>query len=131
MRTQQFSTDISKWVKKAKGGMDEAVRKITFGVFVNISIGSPVDTGRFRGNWMVGLGVRPKGYQPEGFGDLTSTLAAAQAQIWKIKGPGITYIANNVPYAMALERGHSMQAPRGMVIITLDKIDMIVKDALK
>jgi hypothetical protein len=57
-------------------------------------------------------------------------LAEAQAKLVRGSGAGHTiYIVNNLPYANALENGHSKQAPSGMVKVTLQEFPGIVSAA--
>jgi hypothetical protein len=126
---EDFVASLLAFTTKTKTQMDVMVRKITFGVYYNICLGSPVDTGRFLGNWQIGLGIIPLGEL-----DVSNTNRALQAALGhsileKAKAGGIIYIANNLPYALALEYGHSQQAPSGMVRITLANINQIVAGA--
>ena len=83
---------------------------------------TPVDTGRARSNWRVGIGQAPgkviAPYSPGhklGIGET----ANADAAIAKIKStlanprrkPHNIYLKNNVHYIGKLNRGHSSQAP--------------------
>ena len=49
-----FAIDVSKFVKKAKGNIDLAIRKMIFEVFKRIVVRTPVDTGRCKAGWTVG-----------------------------------------------------------------------------
>lgn len=106
-----------------------SVRKIMLEVFTGVVMKSPVDTGRFRGAWVVS--GRP--YSPsdlDRFDKMGSeTIREAVAKIRAMPFPGHpTYIINPLPYAQVLEYGRedgspgSMQAPQGMVRITLAEI---------
>ena len=77
-------------------------------------LATPVDTGRARGNWRVGIGGRPTGFDPNDT-DANAALAQGQSAIetWK-SGEGSIYITNNVPYIVPLDEGSSAQAPNGM-----------------
>ena len=46
------------------------------------------------------------------------------------KAGDVFYITNNLPYAMAIEMGHSQQAPQGMVRTTAEEFADAVKTAL-
>ncbi|NTX09022.1 hypothetical protein, partial [Myxococcus sp. CA040A] len=41
------------------------------------------------------------------------------------------YVTNNLPYARRLEFGHSAQAPRGMVRVTVARLREILEGALE
>jgi hypothetical protein len=73
--------------------------------------------GQFRGNWQLGINARPTGWI-EGKIDPTgvSTVAENLAKIPLAASRGYTFhLVNNVPYARALENGHSSQMPRHMI----------------
>lgn len=115
-----FSSDVAKFVKKTNMRGDVVVRKIAFEAYARVLKRSPVDTGRFRGNWNVGIGqtdqsiaagvpqraegaehASPPTTGEEGYGNAT---------IVRAKWGDTIIISNNLPYAIALERGHSSQA---------------------
>jgi hypothetical protein len=72
--------------------------------------------GQFRGNWQLGVDVKPGGWlqgniDPTGF----ETLAGNIARIPTHASRHSYFITNNVPYAWRIEQGWSSQAPRPMV----------------
>lgn len=142
-----FALDLSKFATKAMERADEAVRRIVIGVAVNIDKRSPVGNpelwqspppkgytgGRFRGNWQygnyagAGIPMSETGVIDPSGEDTQGVIAAAIPN----KAAGIRHILiNNVPYAMALERGHSTQAPSGMVGLAIVEFQQSVDDAV-
>lgn len=113
-----FSADISRFVAQAKGAVDEATRRATVLLAQGVVLKSPVDTGRFRGNWMFGSGAVPRGVSEVVDASGQATLARLIALIGKSSAGGVTYLSNNLPYAVRLENGWSDQAPQGMVRLT-------------
>lgn len=114
-----FAANISYFVKKTKIKGVLVMKKIAFDGLRGVVLKSPVDTGRFRGNWQVSINtvdltVDPKKFDKAGPG----TLAAGQNKMNAVKWEDTIYISNNVPYAGPLEYGHSKQAPRGMLRLT-------------
>ncbi|EGK2962288.1 HK97 gp10 family phage protein [Escherichia coli] len=90
------------------------IRYIAIQILTAIDIAAPVDTGRFRNNNLVLL-------QHPDFGisdnvDPNGTIAVQRGigVISKAANYGVIYIQNNLPYAEALENGHSQQAPTGV-----------------
>lgn len=88
---------------------------------------SPVDSGRFRGNWQLEVGAEPsgtlnvvnraaKGTMP------TETFSPAAASVQKALPFEPIYIVNNLPYAQALENGHSKQAPAGVLAVSVAEL---------
>jgi hypothetical protein len=92
---------------------------------------SPVDTGRFRANWQIGFNQPDTKTTDET--DLTgmAQISRAQSELNSIKINGQTiYITNSLPYAYRLEyEGWSLQAPQGMVRITLAELSGILNKA--
>lgn len=126
-----FSRQVESFVRVAKERASQVVRKATLGVLANVVAASPVDTGRFRGNWQAGVGARPTG-EVEGVDrDGGATIAAAAATLENASLGDTVYVANNLPYARRLEFGHSQQAPRGMVRLTLANLREILAEAVK
>ena len=80
--------------------------------------GTPVKTGFARASWwknIGGVGSHPN--QPT----KGETVSAPLYPLGKLKFTDKAYLANNAPYILALEYGHSAQArnPDGMIRITL------------
>jgi hypothetical protein len=97
---QAFTADIAGFISKAQDRFDTVFRKTALEVEKRVVIRTPVDTGRARAGW--GLAMQ---------GKFTAVLA------------------NNVPYIVKLEYGHSKQAPAGMVRPTLAEFSNIVSVA--
>lgn len=125
--TGTFELDIARFVAKAKGNVDLVVRKISLDIFKRVIIKSPVDTGRFRGNWQVQIGSIPAGTLELEDKSGTATVAKVTAETLGLKAGEIIYLVNNLPYARRLEYGYSKQAPSGMVRITLQEFPQIVR----
>ncbi|KQI67043.1 hypothetical protein AN189_17625 [Loktanella sp. 3ANDIMAR09] len=121
---------ISQWTEKAKGRMDTLVKKVAIDAFSEVILKSPVDTGRFRGNWQVAIGSVPDGIllvdDPTGQVTISKVTAVAQG----VKAGQVITLVNNLPYAQRLEYGWSNQAPGGMVRLTAQRWQAIVDKAL-
>lgn len=98
---------------------DEHMRRVIMRMFQQIVTSSPVDTGAFRGNHRIGVNGMQAGSLD--IIDLSgaSTISKAQRDLLQAKLGDRVYIYNNLPYAIPLERGHSMQAPLGIYSIAL------------
>ncbi len=87
--------------------------------------------GRFRGNWQFSIDLPSAGeldrIDPSG----NEAIAALREQVQALTIGQTAYIVNNLPYAIPLEYGHSTQAPRGMVRVTLDRFQGIVDEAIR
>jgi len=122
----EFSRRIIIIARRAEQGADELVRKVALAADQAVVMGTPVDTGRARSNWIVSLGVPATGtidaYAP---GEARSTEAAntqaaldqGEAVISRYTGGEGTsiHITNNLPYIQRLNDGYSAQAPANFV----------------
>ena len=138
----QFAIDVSKFGAKTEQQISLAVRKIALDLFTRVIMRSPVDTGRFRANWQTTVGERATGTReafdkgpvlPGGIGAAAGSVAAQEALEVVTRaplGPDL-WLANNLPYAVPLENGHSPQAPGGMVKLSMLEVPGIVATAAK
>lgn len=85
-------------------------------------VSTPVDTGRARSNWIVGLGPSTRmidAYVPgEGGGTGGANAAAALQQakdFLSANDVSVIYISNNLGYIQYLNEGTSAQAPAGFI----------------
>lgn len=108
-----FTLDINKFIKKVEKRTDAVIGKLVLELFNSVVRKSPVDTGHFRNSWYItGSPTEIKQAQ-----DALEQISPGS--IAKMAEGGAVYIVNNVPYAMALEFGHSKQAPHGMARLTV------------
>ena len=132
-----FANQMKAWERKTERKMDLAVRKIALEMFRRIILKSPVDTGRFRGNWQLAIGSVPEGTLELDDKTGTATIAKGAATVMGINAGDTIYFANNLPYARRLEEGgypdgpkvengRSSQAPNGMVALTVQEFQSVV-----
>ena len=82
---------------------------------------TPVDTGRARANWQIGIGNaagQTTATDKQAFGS-DPPLSPALKQI---DGEQVVFITNSLDYIEALENGSSQQAPSGFVRITIARL---------
>lgn len=97
---------------------NQTVRAICLWFYGLVTAKSPVDTGRFRGNWNVAINAEDSTVDPDANmnsvagNDEQNGAIMATADFF---GGDTVYISNGLPYAMPLEFGHSQQAPQGIV----------------
>lgn len=130
MSSGQFSLDLRRAIDAAKDQQEVAIKKIVIDFFSDVIAKSPVDTGRFRGNWQCGINSRPAGTvntldkTPAGSAG-GNTVAQMAVKVAASHGAKEYWLVNNLPYAGVLEYGRangqpgSQQAPAGMVRISL------------
>lgn len=119
-----FSIDLSRFAVNSEKQMKTVIQKITMEAFAGVVLKTPVDTGRLRANWSPSIGS-PTGVAYDGKFDKTggATIALAQRTTLDWNCIGSIYLCNNLPYAGAIEYGHSkVKAPAGMVRVTLAEI---------
>lgn len=130
-----FAIDLSNITEKYKVRLDVIVRKVSFDLFGNVIMRSPVDTGRFRQNWQVGINQQPsdvlegtdKGsVNQSGVGDSRAKVKAL-GELKSAKGGDVIYLVNNLPYADRLEDGWSPQAAGGIVGVSVAEFKDIVE----
>lgn len=129
--TKTFAVDVARFAQKTKISMDLVVQRLTFQVFRDIVMKTPVDTGAARANWQVGITFPPDGKVEAVDKSGGATVAGVAQTVSAIRAGGITYIVNNLPYVMALEFGSSKQAPQGMVRTTLASIESSLGRAMR
>ncbi len=122
-----FAEQLKGLIDKAHGDVDRAVRQSVVLATQSLVLKSPVDTGRFRANWVMGVGAINRATSPalDKSGGVAISRIAEQMQT-QPEG-AVFYITNSLPYAKALEYGHSDQAPAGMVRLTVVELPNLIK----
>lgn len=122
-----FTLALSQFAEKAKGNADAAIRGVVLEIDGRLKVRSPVDTGRFRQNWIYATGAAPTGTIETTGTTANPSPASAPPALVPGSGAGkVHYLVNNLPYAWALETGHSKQAPIGLVGLTVMEFAGIV-----
>lgn len=124
MSARQFEIELTaEWAAKVDD-IAEAVAGIGLLALTGIVRKSPVDTGRFRGNWITSVGgVSGATFdRVDPSGSLSINEGAGSLMGYPNTMPTI-YLQNNLPYANRLENGWSRQAPGGMVALTVAEIE--------
>ncbi len=120
-RAKQFSIDLTRWgTSLEKEQAPNFIRKIALELLKKVTMKSPVDTGRFRANWMVGIGGADETTTENTVNDAVMRGAIVLTGYKTLKQ---IHISNNLPYAAALEHGHSQQAPLGVAEISVAEIE--------
>lgn len=114
-----FADQLRRIAEKRKAAIETAVKSTVLEMHASMVRMSPVDTGRFRASWSIGVGA--PGPLPAGLRFDAASVAALQVRgdlaDWQ---PGQTiYVTNPMPYGPKLENGWSKQAPAGMVRVTI------------
>ena len=124
-----FALDISHFINHAGSNINTVTKKIVLDVMRSVIRKSPVDTGRFKGNWQYGTGTMPTGTTDIHDEGGSGTIAHITGQVPQQASGKLHYIVNNLPYSIRLENGWSSQAPSGMVGLTISEYQGIVRRA--
>lgn len=116
-----FSRALATLGRFCTDNYDAIVTKTVIDLFASIVELTPVDTGRARANWAMSMDLNDKG----DFVDLTDM---AEFEYTTKRGDTI-WIWNNLVYIVPLEEGHSKQAPRGMVALSLQRFDKFLMES--
>lgn len=115
------SKNVNKVTVSLSEFTERLVQRVTLRITANLQEDTPVDTGWARSNWVPSIGDPFRGLAGSKNGDITlidpspsETGKADVAANYKLT-MGAVYISNNVPYILALNEGHSGQAPRAFV----------------
>lgn len=123
-----FALDVSKFVEKAKKNPEKVMRQVSIKLFSAIIKASPVDTGRFRMNWMASGGTPASGVTDAT--DKSGNIATGNATSFVLKATDWREftLTNNLPYAQRLEYGWSQQAPQGMVRTNISRFQQLINE---
>lgn len=126
-----FAIQMRRFTDKSNENIDKAVRKISLETFRNVIVMSPVDTGRFRGNWQTSIGAPVSGtvelVDPSG----QMTVAQVAGDTQRMSAGDVIFMVNNLPYGPRLENGWSNQAPNGMVALTVQRFQPLADAVIR
>lgn len=135
-----FALDVSKFVEKAKKNPEKVMRQVSIKLFSAIIKASPVDTGRFRMNWMASGGNPASGVTDAT--DKSGNIAIGNATGFVLKAADWREftLTNNLPYANVIEYGgypgggpntvggFSKQAPQGVVRVNVLRFQQLIDE---
>lgn len=131
VEVKKFQLDLSRFAETAGDRAEIAIRKIALDLFTAIVRRTPVDTGRARSSWTLGIDkaittVAPKSKAKTGAGTATKRALAHTAKLSKYRIGQSIFIVNNLEYIVFLEDGTSDQAPFGMVKVAIADIQTAI-----
>lgn len=126
-----FAESLAAFAEQAKEAIDDVFREVVIEIGTSVIRLSPVDTGRFKGNWQFTVGAPSNQSIDTVDKSGHETIAELVAQASNLEAGQVAYIVNNLVYGVPLEYGHSDQAPAGMVQITLARFQQIVLEAIR
>jgi hypothetical protein len=136
MNGSNFSKDLKHFGKAfLPERSSDFFRKVTLAAYQGVITTSPVDTGRFRLSWRVSVNTvnttvsdepaTTSSYRgaPAGAPEISASgLHLAITTMKEAKNVNNIFISNNLPYATALEQGHSDQAKNGIVRLVAQQL---------
>ncbi|AZC19543.1 hypothetical protein C4K40_4162 [Pseudomonas sp. CMR5c] len=126
-----FSRTLEQFRDQALEDMNEVFRRVMIEIGSTVIRLSPVDTGRFKGNWQFTVDAPATAsldnYDKEGH----DTVARLVADVQHLTFGQTAYLVNNLVYSIPLEYGHSSQAPTGMLRITINGFQQMVEQAVR
>lgn len=129
---KDFELRLNTAVLETQEKIEDAVQVIAMDTLRGVVLKSPVDTGRFRGNWIVSINSPSMAQTPatdaSGSGTINKGMAAIEG--YDVETTSRIYIQNNLPYGNRLENGWSKQAPKGMVSLTLNEMNTKYREIL-
>jgi len=131
MSNEAFKRNFAAVIDRVRDKAELVVRRVGLDLYTNLLMKSPVDTGRFRGNWNVGVGSIDAGTTAAPDPGGTVSIGTAAQKLQGAPLAGVIYFTNSLPYAKPLEYGHSKQAPQGMVRLTVVEYGNYLRDVVQ
>lgn len=112
---EQLARRLKKVASNVIENSEDITRKAAIAADSVVVLGTPVDTGRARGNWIATTGSPSSSTVENLDRSGLSSIALAQTVIGRwTEAQGPIFITNNLPYIVPLDGGSSPQAPDGM-----------------
>lgn len=126
-----FEDVVNRWVEEVEDDVKSILQTIVFRIGTAVVNLSPVDTGRFKGNWQLTI-TNPATASLIRYDQGGGIVLGDMQRVVRTLSPGqVAYIQNTVLYGYDLEYGSSGQAPDGMVRITAARFAQIVNEAVR
>lgn len=124
-----LTTDLQKIAARNKQKLLKVAQNSLMRVGGSIVAKSPVDTGRFRANWMSAYGAADDSTTDALSASGSESIGRLEAKINGLAVGQVLYFTNSLPYAYRLEYdAWSQQAPAGMVRLSVANWQSIVAD---
>ncbi|MDH3003505.1 HK97 gp10 family phage protein [Pasteurella multocida] len=126
-----FVIDIAKFREKLGDKADLILKKVGIEAYEKVKQKTPVDTGQLRASWTVSVNGMPQNYD----GDISALNTAKFGDSLIIAtdkpyAPMLEYGLYPKPGGIKTENGFSIQAPQGMVRITVQEMQAWLRSNL-
>ena len=124
----QFNKEVTDFGKNVMPNeLVKMQKKIVLEALKRLMEKTPVDTGRARGNWQVGIGSAVEGSIQENWPSDAEAISAGISVLVALPPYSTVWISNNLDYIEILEDGGSQQAPQGMLALTVAELKQMFK----
>lgn len=117
---EEFIAGLEEDAKAVERDVQMIASRMALGILGRVVLASPVKSGRFRGNWFVGVDFTPDDITEDTDKEGNATIARGQAVIEAAQAFSVIEIVNNLPYGPRLNHGWSAKAPAGFVDDAVD-----------
>ena len=129
-----FKLKIDDWIDSVSEALPQIIDEALNNAARDIVNLSPVDTGRFKGNWQA-TGNNPSlislnNYDKDG-ADTINSLRRQINALARDRATSTIYITNALTYSVPLEFGYSGQAPNGILGIVSKRLGFYFNDAIR
>lgn len=124
-----FGQEISDFAAHATAELERRRRVIVIEIFSAVVKGTPVLSGRLRGNWQTSIGAPVIEAIP--VRDESAVLEEILLAAGKLKGDDTAYLRNNLPYAYRIEYEgwSSVKRPEGMLRVAIANFLSVVAES--
>ena len=132
MSVKKFNLQLKKEIAATDELVEDKIISIGLDAFRRIVLKAPVDTGRFRGNWIVSKNTfnNTTNQITDKSGGRTITKGNKVIETFEYKKDKSIIMQNNLSYANVLENGSSKKAPQGIVAPTIVEIQRAYRNVL-
>lgn len=123
-----FGDDLNDFRVNAIGATEKTVRGTAIALWRAVILDSPVDSGRFRGNWFASYGQPARVTTTATDKTGSRAINNATREVMGATDWTDLWLSNNLPYAQRLEFGYSDQAPNGMIRVNVARFQSILND---
>ena len=122
-----FSSDIKKFNNKTEKAASKIVRGAALQIFGLVVKATPVDKGRLRANWHVGINGHEQFSKLNTDKNGSKTVKEISSDVLNSKLGDVIYLTNNLPYASVIEHGDGNRTPHRMVGLSIESWEHAVR----
>lgn len=128
---KSIADQIKAIAERSNKKVETVVRETVFRVGQSVVLMTPADTGRAKANWLHGIGNYTQKQLDAVDKSGGIAINALIGGVEKLSVGQTFYFTNSLPYAQKLEYGSSLQAPAGMVRVSVEGLPMILEQEVQ